>query len=49
MIYYNKIDLSEGIDRSNNNRECVYCHYCYFNDEFKFHFKSRLVIVAKIS
>ena len=38
MLYYDKIDLSEGIDdaKSNNGKEYVVCHYRFFNHEFKF-------------
>ena len=38
MIYYNRINLSEGIDvaKSNNSKECIVCHYWYFNQGFKF-------------
>ena len=38
MLYYNKIDLSEGINpaKINNSEECVVCHYWYFNHGFKF-------------
>ena len=29
MLYYNRIDLSEGVDvgKSNNSKECIVCHY----------------------
>ena len=29
MLYYDKIDISEGIDlaKSNNSKECMICHY----------------------
>ena len=32
MLYYDSIDLSEKIDltKSNNNKECIVCHYSYF-------------------
>ena len=38
MIHYNRINLSEGIDvaKSNNSKECIVCHYWYFNQGFKF-------------
>ena len=41
MVCYNQIDLREGIDvdssnKSNNNKECIVCHYWYYNDGFKF-------------
>ena len=31
-IYYNRIDVSEGIDVSNiiASKECIICHYWYF-------------------
>ena len=38
MLYYEKIDTSEGIDtaKSNNSKECMICYYCFFNHAFKF-------------
>ena len=38
MLYYDRIDISEGIDpaKSNDNKECMICHYWFFNHEFKF-------------
>ena len=38
MLYYDKIDISEGIDvaKSNNSEECMICHYWCFNHGFKF-------------
>ena len=39
MLYYNRIDnISDGIDlaKSNNSKECMICHYCFFNHGFKF-------------
>ena len=38
MSYYDRIDLSEGIDltKSNDSKECVICHYWFFNHRFKF-------------
>ena len=37
MLYYDRIDLTEGIDvaKSNNSKKCTICHYCYFNHGFK--------------
>ena len=34
MLYYNKIDVSEGTDtdKSNKSKEFTICHYCYFKD-----------------
>ena len=38
MLYYDKIDMSEGIDptKSNKSRDCVICHNWLFNYGFKF-------------
>ena len=38
MLYYNRIDKSEGIDlaKSNESKECMICHYLFFNRGFKF-------------
>ena len=38
MLYYDRIDISEGIDptKSNKSRECMICHYWFFNHGFKF-------------
>ena len=38
MLYYDGIDLSEGIDltKSNNSKEYIVCHYSYINHGFKF-------------
>ena len=32
MLKYNRIDISEGIDvdKTNESRECKFCHYWYF-------------------
>ena len=37
MLYYDGIDVSEGIDlaQSNNSKECMICHYWFFNHRFK--------------
>ena len=37
MLYYDRIDISEGTDlaKSNNSKECMICHYWLFNDGFK--------------
>ena len=37
-LYYDRIDISEGIDlpKSNNSKECMICHYFFFNHGFKF-------------
>ena len=39
MLYFNKIDVSEGIDvnTTSASKECDICHYYYFlNYSFKF-------------
>ena len=38
MLYYDRIDISEGTDfaKSNKNKECVICHYWCFNRGFEF-------------
>ena len=38
MLNYDRIDISKGIDlaKSNNSKECMICHYCFFNHGFKF-------------
>ena len=39
MVYYDRIDVSEGIDvnKTSASKECDVCHYCYFlNYSFKF-------------
>ena len=38
MLYYDRIDLSEGIEVaiSNNIKECMFCHYWFFNHGSKF-------------
>ena len=38
MLYYHRIDLSEGIDisKSNNSKECIVCDYWFFNNGFEF-------------
>ena len=38
MLYYERIDTSEGTNptKSNKSRECMICYYWFFNHEFKF-------------
>ena len=38
MLHFDRIDISKGIDPSenNNSKECVICHYWFFNHGFKF-------------
>ena len=37
-MYYDRIDISKGIDlaKSNNSKECIICHYQFLNHGFKF-------------
>ena len=36
MLYYDRIDISEGSDhtKSNKSRECMICHYFFLNHGF---------------
>ena len=38
MLYYNRIVISKGIDltKSNSSKECIICHYWFFNHGYKF-------------
>ena len=38
MLHYQRIDISEVTDpaKSNSSKECMICHYWFFNDGFKF-------------
>ena len=38
MLYYDRIDISEGIDPTKRNKsvECMIYHYWFFNHGFKF-------------
>ena len=40
MLYYDRIDISGGIDlaKSNNSKECMICHYFFFNHGFEFQY-----------
>ena len=46
---YDRTDLSKGIDfaKNNNSKECVVCHYWFFNHEF-INFKILSVMVVMI-
>ena len=39
MLCCDRIDISEGTDlaKSSNSKECMICHYWFFNHGFKFH------------
>ena len=35
MLYYDRIDVSQGINinkKTKESKECRICHYCYFLD-----------------
>ena len=38
MLYFERIDINKGIDltKSNKRKECMICHYWFFNRLFKF-------------
>ena len=38
MLYYDRIDISERTDlaKSSNSKECMICHYWFFNHGLKF-------------
>ena len=38
MLYYDRIDVSKGTDlaESNNSKDCMICHYWFFNHVFNF-------------
>ena len=38
MLYYYRIDISEGVDPTKNKKSkgCMICHYWFFNHGFKF-------------
>ena len=42
MLYYKRINISEGIDptKSNKSKECMICHYWFFNHGFKFQYST---------
>ena len=43
MLYFDRIDVSEGIDinKASVSKECDICHYCYFIDNgFKWIFQT---------
>ena len=33
MLYYDRIDISEGTNKSSESKECDICHYWYFLDK----------------
>ena len=53
MIYYNRTDVSEGIDanKTSSSKECIICHYwCYFlNKRFKFCYECHVVLMLSMN
>ena len=51
MLYYNRIDISKGIDlaKSSNSKECMICHYCFFNEDSNFKILYAMVLSVNIS
>ena len=49
MLWYQKIDVSEGIDmnKTSASKECKLCHYWFFKN-FGFNLKNMFVINAMI-
>ena len=47
MLYYNRIDISEGIDpnKSNRSKECMTCYYWFLSHEFKFILYAMVVMI----
>ena len=40
MLYCDRIEISKGIDlaKSNSRKECMICHYFFFNHGFEFQY-----------
>ena len=39
MLYYDRIDISKGIDKkctAKNSKKCMTCHYWFFNHGLEF-------------
>ena len=39
MLYYDRINISKGIHyvKISSSKECMVCHYWFFNHRFKYH------------
>ena len=50
MLFYDRIDISKGIDlaKSNNSKECMICNCWFFNHVIKPGIKSTVVKSSKI-
>ena len=50
MLWYPKIDISEGIDinKTNASNECELCHYCFFLKILDLNVKNMFVINVRI-
>ena len=49
MFYYDRVDLSEGIDltKIDNGKECMVCHYSYFFRGFKFQNSAMVAMILQ--
>ena len=47
MLYYDRIDISEGIDltKSNRSKKCMICHYWFFNMDSNFKIMYTMVVM----
>ena len=36
MLYHDRIDMTEGYEKSNNCKKYIICHYWFFNPGFRF-------------
>ena len=39
MLYYSRTEVSEDnhVNKASALKECIICHYCFFNKVFRFH------------
>ena len=51
MLYYDRIDISKGIDlvKSNKSKECMICNNWFFNHGFKFQYYDLKMLSVNIS
>ena len=46
MVHYDRTDIREGIgSKSNRSKECMICHYWFFNHSFKFQESYAMVVM----
>ena len=48
MLYYDRIDMSDGIDvtKSNHNEESIICHYRLLTTDSNFKFLQAMVVIS---